>query len=210
MPAALYPQVPDVPGVPMLLRLATSQLPLPVLATADYLGLQQILGSQQWGIFTQGGAPVLTVDTILAVSLQRDFDVPDFPIEQGGFASYNKVARPYDAKVSFAVGANQAARSDALATLDALVADTNLYSVVTPDRVYTSANVVHYDYDRTRRSGVSLLTAHVWIKEIRQVAVATFSTLRSQNVAAAQSVGGVQTAPLSRQQSASVSANGVH
>lgn len=211
MPANLYPNVPNVPGVPQLLRQASMSLPAPVLAAADMLGLNQLLGGQQWGIFTSAasqstgflseitdltmgniGSPVLPVDSIISVQMAKDFDIPDFPVEGGGFASYNKVQRPYEGKISMAIATSAAMRQDCLATLDQVVADLNLYSIVTPERVYENANIVHYDYERTSQQGVTLLILNISVKEVRSVAVATYASTRSPNGATLRPQGVVQ------------------
>lgn len=207
MTAPLYPNVPNVPGVPSLLRLASASLPLPVLAVADGLGLQSFLTPIRWGIF-QGGAPVITVDTVLEMGMERDFEISDFPIEQGGFASYNKIARPYNGRIRVAVGGNTTSLSAFFTTLDAIVADLNLYQIVTPEYVYSNANVKHYDYHRKRRSGVTLVQADIWLEEIRPVATAVYASTQSVNGAAQTSGGTAPIIPVTSQQLPPITAAG--
>jgi len=206
--ASLYPNVPNLPGVPTLLRLASASIPLPILSLADGLGLQSFLTPVRWGIF-QGKAPVLTVDTVLEMGMARDFSISDFPVEQGGFATYNKVARPYEARVRVAVSGNDGARTAFLSALDSIVADLNLYSVVTPEYVYANANVTHYDYRRERRSGVTLLQVEIWLEEVRQVATASFASTQSVNGAAQVNGGTAPIIPVTAQQLPPIAASRV-
>ena len=68
----------------------------------DSDNLDGLLGlfDTQWGIFDQSGDPVITADTIVEVGYRREYRISDFPVEEGSFASYNKVQTPYDVRVT--------------------------------------------------------------------------------------------------------------
>lgn len=211
MSGILYPNVPNLPGVPALLRLAiASVLPLPVLAVADALGLPGLLTGPQWGIFDSGGNPVLTVDSVADVDVARDANISDFPVEAGGFATYNKVIRPRGTKTTVMVGGSDAARSSFLMTLDAVWQSLSLYNVVTPEYVYTNANIVHYDYRRTARNGATLLRVNVWLEEVRQIAQATYASTASPNAATDATGGYVQPGQIKVEQLPPIQATGIH
>lgn len=166
-----YANVPFAAGVPFMKRsLAYPPTPDPALATADGANLPGTGAAAQasnWGIFDQYGAQLLAPDSMLAFSFSNEYRVSDYPQEEGAFASYNKVAMPYDARVVMTVGGSELKRAGFLATISGLLASLDLVDVVTPDRTYLSANVVHYDYDRTAESGVSLLKVSIFLREIR-------------------------------------------
>jgi hypothetical protein len=46
---------------------------------------------------------------------------------------------------------------------------------VTPEQVYSSVNITHYDYRRTSTNGVGLLTVDVWGTQVRVTGDAAFS-----------------------------------
>lgn len=153
-------------GLPDILLPA---LPVPpaVAMVADALGALSALGSAPWGIY-QGGAPVVVADTVLDLSYNKAYAISDYPIEGGGFASYNKVETPYEGRVRFASGGSPDVRAALIASVEGVVGDLNLYDVVTPDQVYVNANVVREEYRRTStEGGASLLTMDVSVQEVR-------------------------------------------
>lgn len=130
----------------------------------------------QWGIFDQGLKPVIVGDSCVLVDFRKQLRISDYPVEQGGFASYNKVATPYDFKMTFTKGGASSDRQDFLASVDALVNSLSLYNAVTPDVTYPNANAVSYGYTRTAVKGMTLLTVDIYLEEVRQTAKATFSS----------------------------------
>ena len=201
-----YPNVPDLPGVPALARLAATVVPLPVLAVADMVGLS--FGTPQWGLFTLAGTPYFIVDTIVSVELEADADVPKYPQEAGAFQNYNKVQMPFTAKITMATSGSQAKRQAFIAALQAAKDSLTLYSVVMPEYTFQNVTVNHYEFDRSAQGGVSLITATIWITEVRLTATSTTSSTASPNGAAAQSGGTVQTIPVTVQQLPPISAAG--
>ncbi len=201
-----YPAVGHFPGVPNLIRLATAQLPLPVAALADAVGIGAMFG-EQWGLFPQGSGAPIVGDSVVAFGYARDYEVSDYPIELGGFTSYNKVAQPYSVhlEITIGMGNNQflgaidgtSIRREFLAALDAAEASTDLYYAITPERTYQNLNVVHASYRRSARSGVSLIHVDVWCQEIRLApAPASPASPQSPNGATPSQGGWVSAAPI--------------
>lgn len=121
-----------------------------------------------WGIFWQSGAPALVADSVGSVEYKRGYDISDYPQEQGAWASYNKVQKPFDSKVTLL---SSLTRQQLLNILEPTVASLAFVSVVTPEVSYPSANLTDYAIrPRTSRSGVSLVTVDVWVKEVRVTA----------------------------------------
>jgi hypothetical protein len=154
---------------------------LPPLLTQDHPG--GLFAGAKWGIFDSNSQPVATWDSVIKVDYRHDMKISDFPVEQGNFASYNKVQTPYDIRISFAVGSGDglAKRSDLLVKLEQAVQSLDFYSVITPEAVYTKANLVHMEYSRESKRGVNLLVVEVWVQEIRPTAGDTFAKNGIQN-----------------------------
>lgn len=207
--SALYPDVPDAPGVPPVLRQSGGNLAVDVaLLTADVLiGLSGLFLSQ-WGIFDASGAPAFIGDAVLGVDFRDEARVSDFPLEAGAFASYNKVDVPFDVRVTFAISADLATRAGFLADLRAAKQSLDLFTVMTPEAVYPSANIVHYDYRRQTRGAVSRIDVDVWLQEIRITAAAQFSN--SQDPAAADPVDGGTVTPTPSNDTPDVNPNPPH
>ena len=172
----------------------------------DSDALDGLLGlfDTQWGIFDQNGDPVITADTVVEVGYRREYKISDFPIEEGSFASYNKVQTPYDVRVTFAIGGSVSDREAVLIQVGAACASLDLYSVVTPEFTYPQANVVHYDYRRTARRGLGLMEIEVWVEEVRQVAAGQFTPAKTDNAASPANGGTVSTSTATGPQAATV------
>lgn len=122
-----------------------------------------------WGIYTQDGAKLFDVDSVVDIKYENANKVSNFPVERGSFGSYNKVKTPYKVKLRMSVGGDQTRMSNFIAALDRVVNDTNLYTVVTPEAVYLNANLERVSYPRGRDKGANLIMADVEVIEIRQV-----------------------------------------
>lgn len=161
-----YPNVPDVPGVPPLFRGPGPFAPLPTLMTDDSISLIDFSSSPQWGVF-KNGEPVILFDTFVSIDYRQGWAIADYPLEQGAFESYDKVALPFDVRVKFASGGSEENRQALLDSVSAISKTLELYDVVTPEAIYARVNVQHYDYRRTSTNGVGMITIEMWLLEIR-------------------------------------------
>ncbi len=150
------------------------------------------ISGPQWGIF-QNGALVLYPDTIVSVDFKRNWSVADYPVEEGAFESYDKVQAPFDTRVRMALGATRADRAEFLAVLKEIADNTELYDVVTPDEIYSSVNISHYDIKRSRTNGAAMIVVDIWLTEVRVTAVSQFSNTRSSSGSDTVNGGNVQT-----------------
>ena len=182
------PDVPNAPGVPALASFgATSAALLIADLVPSFFGVT----GPQWGIFLNGEA-VIAADNTLKFGLRQDLLVSDYPVEEGGFQSYDKVQLPIDLHVTVSAGGSIANRQAFLASIDAVMNTTDLYDVVTPEMVYTSYNFTHRDFRRTADRGVGLIMVDLWLTEIRVTATANFSSTQQPSEAGQQNVGNVQ------------------
>lgn len=178
--------VPHVPGVPDLIAYATGGFEEDLMTEDTVEGWGTKL-TPVWGLY-KGGVPVIFSEAVVAFSHRREWNISNYPIERGGFESYNRVNQPFMCRLQFAAGSDMAARQALLNSLAVATADGNLtkYDVVTPEVIYSSVNVQSFDYDRKAMSGAKLLLIDVTVVEIRE-----------QNAPAAdsKSPAGVSTAP---------------
>lgn len=198
-----YPDVPRASGVPAVFRAPTRPVFTALLLVADVLTVLRSFAPPQWGIFSESGFPVLIPDSVVSVDIRREWRISDYPVERGGFQSFDKVASPGDARVRLAVSGVES-RGPFLAQLDTIAASLDLFTVVTPDAIYPSVNIVHYDYRREQRSGASLLLIDVWLQEVRVTAQTQFTDTKTPEGAANVSGGTVQGAAPTAAQAAAV------
>jgi len=170
------------------------------LGTLGTILLNALQSQTQWGIFdssgnqlgstSSGGNSLLT--TVLESALvgpgpilstnsfefKRETRVSDFPVEDGGFASYNKVVLPGEPTVRYCFSGGVNDRGTFLAALDNACQSTNLYSVKTPEVTYYNYNITDYSIIRRADSGANMLIVELHLREIRQVSV-SYSTVQS-------------------------------
>lgn len=174
--SARYPNVPDAPGVPRVFRLESAP-PTPSVAplAGDALGGSQA-ARVTWGIFTRGGGLALEPDNIVVVEPSREFRISDYPVEEGAFRSYNKVATPAVERVTLTKGGDVATRTAFLQRVEAMLESTELYTVVTPEAAYTNRNLVRRDMRRSADDGASLLKLELEMMEVRVSAASAFTS----------------------------------
>ncbi len=123
-----------------------------------------------WGVFDQSGKSVVDIDTIAAMRYTNKSRVSDFPVEQGAFTTYNKVATPFKMQVKMAVGGSRQRISDFITKLEVLKNDTlNLYHFVTPEMTYLNCTVEEFSYSRDHSKGQDMVIALVDLLEVRIV-----------------------------------------
>lgn len=175
-----------IPGVPAL-QIANLFATGVRLLTGDALALLGLPGVLEWGIF-QDGIPVVIADSVVSFGFKQEWSLSTYPLEEGGFESYNKVNSPFDARVRYATGGSAADRKAMLDSIDAIAGTLDLFDVVTPEAIYTSVNIAHYDYHRTATNGAGLLQVDIFLLQVIVTATSTFSNTKTP--AGANPVGG--------------------
>jgi len=144
-----------------------------------------------WGVFLNG-VPVVIADTVTDLGYNQDWAVADYPVERGGFESYDKVNLPYRIRVQFVSGGSEGNRQALLDSVAAIADQLTLYDVITPEAVYIGVNVEHYDYRRAARNGIGLMIIDVHLLEIREDGVSNFQNTASPASFQASPAGNVQ------------------
>jgi hypothetical protein len=224
IPKPQFPNVPRLPGVPQLAR---SPLFPPAPAAVVGLGLalgrlwQAIFAQPQWAIYkankpqkasdgleevtvTAERVPVVVPDSFGEFSYRNEWAVSDFPVQDGAFASYNKVAQPFEIVLRLYKGGSKEARKRFLDSIEAIAGTLDLYDILTPERTYLNVNVTRFEIMRRGEKGAYFLSeVDVYFREIRQVTASYTTTAttteNAQNPSAAPAVntGVVQAAPVS-------------
>lgn len=183
------PFVPIVPGVPAIA--GNTFFGVVTLLTQDALGILASFLEPQWGLFLDG-EPVIVANSVVKFNFKRSASIADYPIEQGGFESYDKVQLPYKVRMSFASGSSAEARTELLASADAAQQSLDLYDCVTPEQTYINVNIYDYDYDRAADHGNGMITVELMGEEVRVNTSTQFTNTKTPDAAATQSGGTVQ------------------
>lgn len=169
------PNIPNVPGVPPLSSYSANNIALLVADVAT--ALNSLFGSQ-WGIYLNG-LQAFDYQSIVDFDYKQDWPTADYPIEEGGFQSYDKVELPFDVKVRVVSGGSESDRQSLLDSVHAAAGTLDLFDVVTPEKTYTGCNISHIDYKRSAGSGVGMIMIDIWFIEIRESATANFANTQS-------------------------------
>ena len=196
IPKSLYPVVPQALGVPQLLRDGARILDT---ITLGYLGIGDALNSLigqdpvKWAVLDASGSLMADYDSVFAVGYQNDARVSDYPVEDGSFASYNKVENPFDGTVTLTCGGSQERRAAFLAKCEQARKSLEGYTVITPEFTYENVNFSGISYSRSTQDGATLLTVQLAGREIRDTAKAAYSAPKSDAGYDTQNLGAVQT-----------------
>jgi hypothetical protein len=195
--------IPGVPAVPSGVTLVTDA----VLLFADVISFLAGFGQSPWGIYL-GGVMVIEADTVVSMGYKQDWSISTYPVEQGGFQSYNKVDTPFNARVRFASGGSQANRQDLLDSITGIAGTLTLYDVVTPEAVYQSVNIQAFSYNRSAQN-VGLIQVDVTLLEVRVTASAQFTNTKASSGEGQQSGGTVQPYNMTDSEVGAIRASGI-
>lgn len=180
IPMAPFPNVPNARGVPPLARSLTAPVSLtPSLgsnASASVLW-QSGQSKPKWAILNSAGVAVVIPDTFMDFSYKSRFNVTKAYVQNGAFASYNKIREPWDIVVRMRKSGTLQDRKVFLDSIEAISGDTNFYTILTPERSYPSLNVSDNEVTRRGTNGAFLLAeVDVFFTQIIQVAAQYSST----------------------------------
>jgi hypothetical protein len=196
--------VPNVPGVPSV-NFAAGFGALATILVSDAIGIfAGAAGIQLWGIYS-GFAPLILCDNVVSIDYRNSYSIGDYPIEQGGFQSYDKVNNPFETRVVMSKGGSIAERTAFLASIEAIAGTTDLYNVVTPEKILINCNVNRVNWSRTADQGNGLLIVEVGLEEIRVTASQQNGNTQDASASPQSNGGAVQTQfPTPAQQAAVV------
>lgn len=189
---SLFPNVPNLPGVPPLLR-SPQFPPFAVPAIAAAASLSQLwhpgqAATSPWGIFDSQFNSVLSADNFTSFRNRRQANLLDFPVQAGGFATYNKVQVPFIASIRVSKGGSLDDRARLLAQLDLLQESMELFTIITPEKSYPAVNVESYEVTRIDKDAAYYLTdVELFFREIRVVSAQFTNTPVQQTTTNAQS-----------------------
>lgn len=187
IPTPQFPDVPQQPGVPQLIRspfAGAGQTPLPILSPAieTFLFRAFLNRAPVWGVFNAQNQKVIGADSVQSLDNRNEWKIPDFPIQDGSFASYNKVIVPFEVSVRLMKTGTLSDRQLFLQQIKQIAGDTNLYTIVSPEVSYLNCNIMRYEVmRRDQRDAYALWEVDLYFRQINQVA-AQYSTTQVLNV----------------------------
>lgn len=122
-----------------------------------------------WTITGADGQALAVFDTFFGCDYRGESKVASKPVEQGGFASYNKSVSPDIVNVALGKTGKPSELTALLETLQQLRDSVDLVSVVTPEKTFLDYSLEAYDYQRSASAGVDRLLVSLRLVEVRQV-----------------------------------------
>ena len=169
-----FPNVPSLPGVPQLARslLFPASSP-PTIGTQANQGAlwQSTQAAPTWGVFDANGTLVVVPDSFQEFGWRKENRVPNFPIQNGQFASYNRVGLPFESSVTMSKGGDLASRTAFLQQVDTLIAQSNinLYTIRTPEKSYVDVTVSRAELSRRGSGNAFFFDVELFFVEVDQV-----------------------------------------
>lgn len=108
-------------------------------------------------------------DALIRFEVRAEGYVVSAPVEQGSFASYNKVDSPNYIEVQVAKQGTDDVLQAALKTLDELQTTASTLNFVTPVAEYENYTLESYDFSMSQRDGLGILYIRLHLVEIREV-----------------------------------------
>ena len=193
------PTVPLAPGVPPV-GPGGGDVPAVRPLGGDSSNIELSASYGGWDLFDNGGGFVLDFDSVRQMEDSKDWNTPSYPIEGGGFQTFNKVETPGEVQVVVTKGGTVAAKASFLSAVADLCASLTLCAIVTPEQTFRNMNLLHFSKTRTADSGATLLSVQLAFREARVSAVAAFTKVKAASGADNVNGGAVQTqAPTANQ-----------
>ena len=126
----------------------------------------------RWTLTNASGEAVVAFTSFLSLDLRNESRVVSGPVEEGSFATYNKVETPLEVDVSLGIQGDDATLQSALDSLNALQAGTELVNLVTPNAEYQDLNLESFSYRRRREDGLGVLWVDLSLVGVKQVKAA--------------------------------------
>lgn len=183
----IYKRAPAQPSVIDFFKSLVSKVtPASTVITEDSSGLQTVEVSGRGKLI-----PVVMPDNIVEFGYRNEWNVSDYPVQDGSFASYNKVNNPFEVTLRMTKGGSVSDRQDFLEQIDAIAGTLDLYQIVTPEKTYENCNVIRYEVSRRGVKGAYFLEeVDLVVREIRTVdAQYTTTAVNTANAKDASAVG---------------------
>ena len=115
---------------------------------------------------------VFDYDTFVDFSVQSRMKVSEFPVEQGAFATYNKVQEPFKVKITLAVSDTPERRHAFLMALEEARLSTQRMDILLPEGTYLNATLEGYSSTRKQVGGWGMVVATLNFVQVREVRAA--------------------------------------
>lgn len=172
------PSIPSLPSLPRTLPAAASfvRSPVAVLNAVSLIASNLPKFNPPKPIYA-----IVNADTFLPLALPdswgeimprfAEYQVADYPIEDGAFAAYNKVRRPVTVDATLVKRGSDLARATWLEAIRQQIQATPLarYNVLTPQGIFPSLTIARGGFQTRQDRGANMLYLELQFTEVLQI-----------------------------------------
>lgn len=123
----------------------------------------------EWTLTDSDGNNVVEFTSFISLDAKIEHNVVSSAIEEGSFATYNKVAKPLQIRITLAVEGNDDEIGTAIDKLYNLSNSTKLLSISSPDVEYNNLNIESVSYIRKTDDGLGVIFFEIKLVEVQEV-----------------------------------------
>lgn len=159
-------------GLPTIRGITGSSIRVGILGALNR-GVYNLLSAHpKFGVYKEDGAAAVDVDTVLALDHSRNANIPDFRLQDGAFASYNKIQNPMMHRVTLVKSGSEMERRALVEWLEKNVSTPTVFNVVSNEYTFKKVSLVGFRSPREAHSGtVTRLVVDCEFREVRDVEV---------------------------------------
>jgi hypothetical protein len=131
----------------------------------------------------------LEPDNFISIDYTASQNISNYPIEQGQFATYNKINNPNQVILKVSVGGSESKKNDFLNDVEKMARSFDYFEVVAPSGSYKNLTVESYEYRREVSSGVGVLAVTIHFVEIMSAKI-TEQAVTPKDASATSQVAG--------------------
>lgn len=168
-------------GIPKLLNKPPTAQDFSLLGNLVNSIINLRFPAPNWGVFLPGTTTkAFDVSSVVELDIGGESAVSDYPLENGTFASYNKVIMPNVFMVRMTRDGSETQRAAFLNWLEINRGALSLFDILCPEAIYPSATLKSYRITRNSSSGAAMVIADCVFQEVRQIqAVYSSSSITS-------------------------------
>ena len=165
---------------------------------ANFIQVAGTIGNaaQTIGTILTGGTLAPPVTPAIASTVEFDYvqdnPIANYPQENGAFQSYNKTTLPWEIRLRVCSGGSVSTRQAFLYTCQAIAASYQLFSVITPEMVFSSCNCTHISWRRAARGGNTLIQVDLSFAQVPVINATSFLNTLMPGDSGQQAIGAVQ------------------
>lgn len=133
--------------------------------------------NEEWALVDEQGQSIVSFTSFFDIDYKNEGKALSNPVEEGGFANYNKTQSPLDIRVTLGFQGDESDFQYALSKLAEYQQQTVKLSVATPAEFYESMTLESYTYKRAQGAGAGMLTVELNFKEVREVETQVSTTV---------------------------------